>query len=51
MPLFGIQNGHGENSEKARQDRVGYISAIAAMLWIRDEPLRSDSRKVCLRRS
>ena len=39
MPLFCIQNSHGEDGEKAGQDRVDYVSAIAAMLWTRNEPL------------
>ena len=51
MPVFCIQKSHGEDGEKAGQDRVGYVSAIAAMLWTRNEPLYLKSRKVCLRRS
>ena len=37
MPLCCIQNSHDEDGEKAGQDRVGYVSAIAAMLWARNE--------------
>ena len=51
MPLLCIQNCHGEDGEKAGQDRVSYVSAIAAMIWTRSQPLCLESRKVCLRRT
>ena len=51
MPLLCIQNGHGEDGEKAGQTRVSYVSAISAMLWTRSQPLCLDSRKAYLRRT